>query len=161
MTYVEPKLNAKTENLVFFCDTGIDGKTPTTFYAHKARGDVEVIRWVSDFGEGVGYDPQKRCDEVSVRMQKYYSQGLLNNLTTGRKHGQNIICVAKADGEPCLNDPDDGQVYTLKPGTNPNEALRDLGGYNPGDPNTALEENTQMWINVNEILENNPTKSTF
>jgi hypothetical protein len=81
MEYVEPKLNAKTENSVYYCDIGIDKKTPTTFYAHKARGDVEVIRWVSEFGEAVGYDPQKRCDEVSDRMQKYHSQGLLNNRT--------------------------------------------------------------------------------
>lgn len=161
MAYVEPKLNAKTENLVYFCDTGLDGKTPTTFYAHKARGDVEVIRWVSDFGQDVGYDPQRRCEEVSARMQKYYSQGLFNKFTTGRKNSQNIICVAKADHEPCLDDPDSGQLYTVKPGTNPNEALIKLKSFRPGDPTKVLEENDQIWIDVNEILENNPTKSTF
>jgi len=161
MEYVEPKLNAKTENSVYYCDTGIDGETPTTFHAHKARGDVEVIRWVSEFGEAVGYDPQKRCEEVSAQMQKYYSQGLLNNLTTGRKNGQNIICVAKADRKPCLDDPDDGQLYTVKPEINPNEALTKLKNYRPGDPGKVLEENEQIWIDINEILENNPTKSPF
>ncbi|WP_148292164.1 COP23 domain-containing protein [Planktothrix agardhii] len=161
MGYVEPKLNAKTENSVYFCGKGIDGKTPTTLYAHKARGDVEVIRWVSEFGEAVGYDPQKRCDEVSARMQKYHSQGLLNNLTMGRKNSQNIICVAKAYGKPCLDDPDDGQLYTVKPEINPNEALLKLKNYLDGNSGKILEENEQIWIDVNEILEKNPTKLIF
>ncbi len=82
-------------------------------------------------------------------------------MTTGRKNGQNIICVAKADGQPCLDDPDDGQLYTVKPEINPNEALTKLKNYRPGDPGKVLEENEQIWIDVNEILENNPTKSPF
>ncbi len=157
---IVPSKTATAQKTSFFCGQSSNG-TPTTFFAHPVRGDVEVIRWTSNFGKETGYNPQKRCEEASPRFQKYHDQGVLSQITTGRKNGQDIICIAKAEGEPCLNDQEQGQLWTLKPGTNSNEILARLAAVRRGDTSKVLEENKQIWVDVKEILENNPVKSLF
>ena len=180
----------------FFCGKDGDG-TPITAFSHPSRGDVIIIRWESNYFKEKGFDPQSRCQEVSLKFQQYRDQSKLQYITTGRKNGYNIICVAEGDRLPCLNDKDQGQLWTLKPESNPNEVLaalkdRRAGGDQPledmsppeSNPNEVLPalkdrraggdkvlvaanlgkvlvESQQIWVKVNDLAENNPTKSVF
>jgi hypothetical protein len=99
---------------------------------------------------------------VYSQFQKYRDLGKLQYITTGRKNGVDIICVAEADQSPCVNDPDQGQLWTLKPGSNPNEAIAALNVLSSGSSKAkVLVETQQTWIKVNDLLENNPAKSIF
>jgi hypothetical protein len=143
----------------FFCSKDGDG-TPITAFSHPSRGDVVIIRWESSYFKDKGFDPQSRCQEVSPKFQQYRDQGKLQYITTGRKNGSNIICVAEADGLPCLKDKEDGQLWTLKPESNPNEVIAALRDRRAGG-DKVLVESQQIWVKVDDLLTNNPTKSLF
>jgi hypothetical protein len=143
----------------FFCGKDGDG-TPITAFSHPSRGDVIIIRWESNYFKEKGFDPQSRCQEVSPKFQQYRDQSKLQYITTGRKNGSNIICVAEGDRLPCLNDKDQGQLWTLKPESNPNEVLAALKDRRAGG-DKVLVESQQIWVKVNDLVENNPTKSVF
>ena len=152
----------------FFCGKDGDG-TPITAFSHPSRGDVIIIRWESNYFKEKGFDPQSRCQEVSLKFQQYRDQSKLQYITTGRKNGYNIICVAEGDRLPCLNDKDQGQLWTLKPESNPNEVLAALKDRRAGGDQVlvaanlgkVLVESQQIWVKVNDLAENNPTKSVF
>lgn len=55
----------------FYCGT-TSGNVPTTL-ARTPSGEREVIRWVSRYFSGSGYNPQTRCEEVSSRFQTNYT----------------------------------------------------------------------------------------
>jgi hypothetical protein len=148
-----------SKSVTFICGLKPDG-VPTTFARELTNGGIpnnkSIIRWVSDFGKEVGYDQQKRCEEVSNRFQDYNNQGLLNYITTGKEKGFDTICVAKDKerGGPCLI------LWTLKSGTNPNQVLYQLLSEYLG--RDTLEEDgsnvSQIYIDVNKILSKAPVQ---
>jgi hypothetical protein len=145
----------------FFCSQDADG-TPITAFSHAVRGDVVIIRWASEYFKESGFDPLRRCKDVSSQFQKYRDLSKLQYITTGRKNGVDIICVAEADQSPCVNDPDQGQLWTLKPGSNPNEVIAALKALRSGSGKAkVLVESQQTWVRVNDLLENNPAKTVF
>jgi hypothetical protein len=102
----------------FFCANDLKG-IPTT-YAQTQRGRVSVIKWVSEYFKNAGYDPQKRCQEVSSQFEKLYREGKLNYLSAGRKNDETIICGLSASNGYCE------QLFTLKPGENAGRLLQQL-----------------------------------
>ncbi len=146
-----------SQPITFLCGVSHDG-VPTTFAQETTNEGIpkrkSVIRWVSDFGDKVGYTPQKRCEEVSNRFQKYNKQGLLNYITIGKQEGFDTICVAKdkEHGGPCL------LLWTLKLQTNPklvlNQLLSDHQGRGP------IEEKgfngSDIYIDVNKLISKIP-----
>lgn len=146
------------QSVAFICGVSRDG-VPTTFAKETTNGGIpknkSVIRWVSDFGDEVGYTPQKRCEEVSNRFQDYSNKGLLNYIKIGKQENLDTICVAKADRGPCV-----GLLWTLKQGTNPqlvfNQLLSDHQGTGP------LEERgskaSEIYIDVNKLLRKAPVE---
>ncbi|AFY82523.1 COP23 domain-containing protein [Oscillatoria acuminata] len=103
----------------YSCD--LTQNPPVTIARTSVKGDMPVIAWKSTFFEGSGYTPEKRCLEVSERLQTYYQMGLLHYLTTGVQDNQNIICVTRTHGGDCS-----GLLLTLEPGDNPEQVLKDL-----------------------------------
>jgi hypothetical protein len=136
--------SASAQGTTFECSI-ING-VPTTI-ARTAQKQVPVIRWVSDFGSEAGFTPERRCKEVSQKFQEYYSQGKLNFLTTGRKNGQNIVCVADTQGGNCT-----GQLFTLKPGANPGETLKNLLNVRTGAGGPLNETNDRVYVDMNQYL---------
>ena len=108
----------------YACITDSSG-IPTTVAQSKQWGDISIIRWTSDFGSGI-YNPQSRCEEVSANLQKYYEQGVLKYITTGRKNDYDIICVSRKFGGECLDDASQGQIWTVKSEDNASEIIRKL-----------------------------------
>jgi hypothetical protein len=120
--------------------------TPATVALTK-RGPVPVINWTSTLGDGV-YTPQVRCDIVSKKFQQFYEDGTLNFLTTGRKNGYPVVCVALYKGGACTND-----LFTLKPGSNPGRTLRQLMAVKTGSTGPLNESAAREYIDVKALLE--------
>ncbi len=98
----------------------LDEDTPVTI-ARTSRGDKPIIRWKSNFFISSGYTPEKRCMEVSERLQTYYQSGLLHHITTGVMNQEPVICVTRTKGGDCS-----GLLITLEPGDNPEQVLKGL-----------------------------------
>jgi hypothetical protein len=101
-------------NVTFYC--GRSGGVPATM-ARTARGNVTIIKWVSTL---TPVSPLARCRQVSSRFQTFYRNGSLRYLTTGKMNGQDVVCVAKGLNLPCVRE---GLLFTLKPGSDPNQTL--------------------------------------
>ena len=115
VTLIQPSY-AQT-NDKFFC--GMSGGVPATV-VRATRGNIPMIRWVdTDFPPP--WTPQRRCEEISARFQRFYDNGMLNFLKAGRLRGQPVLCVAASRGGPCL---ENGVVVTLKAGTDPQITLQ-------------------------------------
>jgi hypothetical protein len=108
---------AQPSDAKFSC--GTTQGVPATV-VQTSRGNITVIRWVSNvFGEQ--YGPEYRCRVVSAKFQQFHKDGQLNYLTTGVSNGQSVVCVASSKGGPCS-----GILFTLKPGSDPQNTLARL-----------------------------------
>lgn len=132
----------------FFCGT-YDG-APSTMSNTSSGKQVAVIMWKSRAFSGGGYDPQTRCQIVSNRFNQLYNQGLLTHLTTGRKNGMNIICGASSNGGGCAQD---GMLYTLKPGQDPTQTLKNLLAVRTKATSALTESASRLYISIEEIEE--------
>lgn len=127
---------------------------PTTI-AQTTTGDIPVIRWVSNtFDE---YDPITRCRIVSGEFQQAYNKGTLNYLTTGRKNGQNIVCVAQYEGGAC-----DQQLFTLKTDSNPGQILVRLMAIRDRSAGPLNQSSDRIYVNMEEYLSSStPIDSSY
>lgn len=139
----------------FYCGVDADG-TPTTMVRHPQHGEVPVIRWVSDYFEASGYDPQTRCNLVSQRFQNFKDSGSLQYLTTGRMNRQSVVCVSPTDGGECA-----GLLFTLKPTSNPNRTLQDLMALRANATSAPLNETgARLYINLEDYIQEAAAQST-
>lgn len=128
-------------------------KIPTTF-AQTKRGSVPVIRWQSTyFGKSSAYTPLKRCEEVSRRFQKYYSEGTLAYLTSGKMNAQNVICVSEEYGGSCQ-----GLLLTLEPKDNPQEVLKDLLNARNRAGGPLTRSTGALYVDMTNFLETTPVE---
>lgn len=111
----------------FVCEAGKNG-IPTT-YALTPIGKKPVIRWVSKYFEGSGYTPQRRCEEVTQKMQTAENNGVLNFITVGRENNQDVICFSTVKGGKC-----DLTLLTLKPNDSAGKAVDDLLNFGAAGP---------------------------
>ncbi|MBW4624894.1 MAG: COP23 domain-containing protein [Brasilonema octagenarum HA4186-MV1] len=117
------------QNQKFFC--GMSKGVPATL-VRTSRGNIPMIRWV-DAGFAPPWIPERRCEDISARFQRFYENGTLNFLRAGKSERQPVLCVAGEKDGPCLPD---GVLLTLKPGKDPEDILQQLlngrGGAGPG-----------------------------
>ncbi len=125
--------------------------TPATMARTSKGNDVAVIQFKSQHFSDSGWTPERRCQEVSQRFDTLNSQGLLRQafLTTGRKNGQNIICVAAEKGAPCISN---GILFTLRPGSDPNKTLKDLTNWAKFQTGPLSETTSRPYYGLDEIL---------
>jgi hypothetical protein len=141
-----PSDQAFAQTKRFFCDT--TGETPTTV-AQTKQQNVVIVRWTATVGGGQ-YTPLTRCQQVSSKFQSLNEQGRLRFITTRRVNGANVICAAPQKNKPCF---DDGQLLTLKPGSDPRKALADMFRLRAGATGTGLlETNSILHVNLDDCL---------
>jgi len=113
------KPNHAQTNSKFYC--GDLNQTPAT-YVRGRRGPVPIIRWV-DNSFPPPWNPQRRCEDVSARFQRFYDNGQLDYLKAGKLNGQSVLCVTRTQPGECIPG---GLLVTLKPETDPQRTLQRL-----------------------------------
>lgn len=123
----------------------------TTVVNESGKPEKALIRWDSDFGGQVGYTRERRCNEVTNRMNSYLSnRGQF--LTHGIQNGQKVICTTDRLGKDCLN-----FLYTVKPEHDPKARLEELFALtNKNNTPLPLRERrcaaTKTYISVDALL---------
>ena len=133
----------------FFCDTSTG--TPTTLYQNSQGSREPWIKWESDTFSGAGYDPLRRCTEVSSRLETYRQNKQLKYITGGIMNSQPVICTASQVNGRC-----EGLIFTLKPGQDVIATLNKLLAWREGQAGTpSLSESQEIpFIDVSGRLEN-------
>jgi Circadian oscillating protein COP23 len=129
---------------IFFCDDGHG--IPTTF-VENPRGRLPIVRWVSHYFTGSGYDPYTRCQEVSGRFQRYSDEGRLNYITTGMMNGQPVVCVSGYAGGPC-----DGLLFTLKRGQDASRVVQQLFDIPARASGPLYESGSRFYLDMKQYL---------
>ena len=139
--------NSANPTSSFYC--GNNGGVPATIVSHSVHGNVTLIRWVSDYFEGSGYDAQTRCELVSERFQTHKENGTLQYLTTGILNRQKVICASGTNGGEC-----EGLLFTLKPNSDANQTLLDLTNLRiyAGEMPPLNETNGRLYINFEDFV---------
>lgn len=83
----------------------------TVMYQPESQPD-QAFPWATPAAMGGGWSPQKRCQEISRRLESYRPDGLLE-LTTGRENGYNTVCVTTEAVPSCRI------VFTVPSGKDP------------------------------------------
>lgn len=126
---------------------GTSNGMPTTVATTRDGRSVPMIRWTSNAFDGAGWTPERRCQEVSQRFESYRRQGRLTYVTTGRINGLPVICTAASNGGAC-----DGLLYTLKPGQDPTQALRNLFDVRFKARGPLNETTGRLYLSIEELL---------
>jgi hypothetical protein len=133
----------------FVCDTS--GSVPATVVQSLQYGNVTMIRWQSNHFAQSGFSPASRCQQVSSRFQQYYQQGTLNFFTTGLVNRQSVICAVATQNTPCNKD---NLLYTLKPGSDPNQTLKQLLNIRSRASSNAINEaGSRIYVEFDSLLE--------
>jgi hypothetical protein len=132
---------------------------PTTV-VDTARGRISLIVWQSGFFSSGGWTPERRCQEVSNRLQNYENTRNLRYISTGTLNGYNIICVAEkreaTDRENSYRCQNNGLILTLENKDDPNQVMRELfnlAARAGGGPITRGGKPTKVMIDLEEFLD--------
>ena len=106
--------NSQLSDVRFSCQTA-NGQ-PTVMYNPQSQPG-KYYAWATPTSLGGGWTPERRCNEISRRLEFYRPDGLLE-LQTGVENGYNTICVTTEAMSSCRI------VLTVPPGQNP-VAIRD------------------------------------
>lgn len=97
-------------NDVRFRCTVIDGEY-VVVYSPESEPDTEYP-WAQPTALGGGWTPERRCNEISRRLESYRPDGL-QELQTGVENGYDIVCVTTEQVPGCRI------VLTVPPGQDP------------------------------------------
>lgn len=84
---------------------------------HPESQPNQAYAWATPTGMGGGWTPERRCNEISRRLESYRPDGLLE-MQTGLENGYNVVCVTTEKVPACRI------VFTVPPGQDP-AATRD------------------------------------
>ncbi len=98
----------------FTCE--INQGQPTVMY-HPPSQPNQAYAWATPIELGGGWTPERRCAEISRRLEFYRPDGLLE-LQTGRENGYHTVCATTSADNRCRI------VLTVPPGEDP-EWIRD------------------------------------
>jgi hypothetical protein len=128
---------------------------PTTI-VNTPRGVIQFIVWKSEFFSNSDWTPQRRCEEVSQRFQKFYEQGILKIITNGTMNGQPVICIAENKAGQGLICKKNGLLITLEPTDNPQQLMQDLFSINAVVRGGGIRHSRKVIVYVSNFLEKAP-----
>jgi len=131
VSFTQPS-HAQSRNK-FFC--GKNKGVPTTM-VRTSRGNEPMIRWkIRDFSRS-GYTPQKRCQTVSQRIQRYYDNGEIYITSRSNFKGYPVLCISNSKGGSCSSE---NILVTLKPGTDTGKVLQQIIDFRQGAADKPIE----------------------
>lgn len=134
------------EETTFFC--GTSKGVPATI-ARTARGEVPMILWNSSTLPKSGDTPQSLCEQVSQKFQTYYDQGTLKYITTERRNGQLVACVAQEENGSCSGEP---LFYLHSNQSNPRATLQRIFRIRVASVAPISETNSRLYIDLDKYL---------
>ncbi len=154
------------DKVTFLCASIYDNPSgqripATVAWNPQRKTHVRVIGWKSEYFEKGGWTPQKRCQVVSEKFQKFYEAGRLDYLKTGTSRGYPVICAPKTAGGNCNGD---NQLFTIKFGSNPDLVWQQLVGIfenNGNQQGTVINQvsgggKTYTYVSVDNLLKYAP-----
>ena len=154
--------------MTFFChqlyDPASGEKAPmTVVWIPERQGHVRIIGWKSE-AFGKNWTPQKRCDEVSPKFQKFYESGQLNYLSAGRietttKNGnisaKQVICGVQDTQSVCN---DKNLLFTVKDTEQSANVLKSLVDILTGTSANPIWQSSdqRIYLNVKNYLREAP-----
>lgn len=157
-TGTEPA-EANEQEVQFICSEGYDPKSnervPTTF-AWTQRGKMAIVRWKYKWFNNSDYTSQRRCQEVSSRIQTAYNNDSLQYLTNGTQNNQPVICTARQKASAC-----DTTLLTLRPDDDSLLVLSQLNDIFRGKGGSPIEHSSgkrQVYykIDIEKFLQTAP-----
>lgn len=127
----------------FTCELN-SGKYTVIYHPQSQPG--QSYPWAIPSAMGGGWSPERRCHEISKRLESYRPDGLLE-LRTGQENGYNVICVTTQKNPDCRI------VLTVPAGEDPNSTrdrvfqnltVADSGQSTQGVNTFAPGEDTQI-----------------
>lgn len=79
-----------------------------------SRRLVALIVWRSNDFEQSGYNPQRRCIEVSRRFQENFNDGYLKYVVAGVYQGSQVLCSSRYPTKEVINCPSERILMTLR-----------------------------------------------
>ncbi len=115
----------------FYCGT-YKGE-PATIASHPQRGEVALIVWRTNYFRQAGYDPQRRCWEVSSRFQRTHQSRILNYIVSGTTNGYPVLCASQQGPKNwIINCSSDRVLMTLRRGDNSQAMIETIYELNQG-----------------------------
>jgi hypothetical protein len=148
---------APEEKIQFTCastfNNKLQKKVPTTV-AWKPSDKRAIVQWVKPMDNY--WTPERRCNEVSQRMQAADDAGTLKYLTNGKMNGQKVICTATEVNGACKN-----LLMTLRPQDKSDQFLIELkdlfnGRSYAAVPNASGDPQTYVRVDLQEMWKNAP-----
>ena len=145
------------DKIQFTCGTSynnrLNKKVPTTL-AWSPSGKRAMIQWVKQMDSN--WTPEKRCQEVSQRMQQANIAGTMKFITNGKMNGQRVICSATEINGDCKN-----LLITLRPIDEPLKFMTEFrevfNGRSEGVVvHSSGEPQIYLRIDLNQLWKNAP-----
>ncbi|MFN5952005.1 MAG: COP23 domain-containing protein [Dolichospermum sp.] len=130
----------KSEEVVFSCETDSNGESVTKVkYQDKTR---DLIEWKRTNFVKAGFPPQRRCQEVTPKLQIAYNNGTLKTLTWGYSEAENdprkrFKSLCTTTGKDCHT-----LILTLLESDDPNVELKLFTAVLNGDANAAYQNSS-------------------
>jgi hypothetical protein len=140
----------------FTCSTSysyrLKKRVPTTISWSPAGDKRALIQWVKQMDSH--WTPEKRCQEVSRRMQEASNAGTMQYITNGKMNGQRVICSATEVNGDCKN-----LLMTLRSGDKPLQFMSEFkevfSGRSEGPiPHSSGEPQIYLRIDLNQLWRN-------
>jgi hypothetical protein len=145
-------------------DTTPSGETASRFACQLYNGQYTVMYapssqpgqlypWAVPQDMGRTWPAERRCQEISARLESYRPDGLLT-LDTGVENGYNIVCVTTQTVPGCRI------VFTVPPGQDPsltrNQVFENLASADQGQPtqgvNTFVSNDSHIIDQIGDLL---------
>lgn len=120
----------------------------TVMYQPESQPD-QYFPWATPATLGDGWTSERRCNEISQRLESYRPDGLIE-LRTDVENSYNTVCVTTE------NDPSCRIVFTVPPGQNPtstrDRVFQNLTVADSGQETTAVNTYKGRQGNVDQLL---------
>ena len=151
------QVNAKKPPIArFYCGQSFDPSSnqivPTTVVAtSSSKEPIALIQWKSTaFAE---YTPQKRCQNVSGKLQQAWEGKRLNYLFAGtsKRTGQGIICGGKDRTTKCN---ESTMLFTLTTGADAKEIINRIKEIRAGKASNPVPQSSgDDVVDIQELME--------
>ena len=140
----------KSEKVVFSCETDSNGESVTKAkYQDKTR---DLIEWKRTNFVKAGFPPQRRCQEVTPKLQTAYNNGTLKDLTWGYSEAENdpnkrFKSLCTTTGKDCHT-----LILTLLESDDPDVELKAFKAVLNGDASQAYQNSSCAVKNGSNLI---------